>query len=214
MWWDTKNIFQTTTCAVVLQCCEVRLRLVFRGFAGDLGALLLASEESCVLGQCCCLEMQHRWGDWHADEGECQPAAPFFLASSSLRAWHVWFVSSYAQGSWEAFEDDRGWTDCATLASKPLTSAGSLLPPAGLWSLQHTADRSLLLLISTPQFMHVLLSIASTGRDAGLRCLVLQLLVDWACAVHSPNDEFVPAFAQARHVRSRPMPSLRFGVKG
>jgi hypothetical protein len=145
---------------------------------------------------------------------QLKPAAPFFLASSSLRAWHVWFVSSYAQGSWEAFEDDRGWTDCATLASKPLTSAGSLLPPAGLWSLQHTADRSLLLLISTPQFMHVLLSIASTGRDAGLRCLVLQLLVDWACAVHSPNDEFVPAFAQARHVRSRPMPSLRFGVKG
>jgi hypothetical protein len=50
--------------------------------------------------------------------------------------------------------------------------------------------------------MHVLLSIASTGRDTGLRSLVMQLLVDWASATHSPNDEFVPAYAQAKQVRA------------
>ena len=74
--------------------------------------------------------------------------------------------------------------------------------------MQHTADRSLLLLISSPPFMHMLLSIASTGRDTGLRCLVMQLLVDWASATHSPNDEFVPAYAKAKQVRAcNPLPA-------
>jgi len=77
--------------------------------------------------------------------------------------------------------------------------------------MQHTADRSLLLLISSPPFMHMLLSIASTGRDTGLRCLVMQLLVDWASATHSPNDEFVPAYAKAKQVRAcNPLPATSY----